>query len=123
MQSILLVFLGGGCGSVCRWGISLWLKRYAVSLGGLPIHTLAANLLGCMLIGMFTAWLAKQPNPQWALLLTTGFCGGFTTFSTFSLELLDLLRTGHSGLAVLYLAVSLLVCVGAVAGGMMLLKN
>ena len=117
MQSILLVFLGGGCGSVCRWGISLWLKRYAVSLGGLPIHTLAANLLGCMLIGMFTAWLAKQPNPQLALLLVTGFCGGFTTFSTFSLESLELFRAGQTGIALLYIAISMLVCLAGVGIG------
>lgn len=122
-MSIIWVFLGGGCGSICRWGLSLWLKRFAVTLGGLPVHTLAANLLGCMLIGLFTAWLAKQPNPQMALLLTTGFCGGFTTFSTFSLEMLDLLRSGHAGMAVLYLVLSLLVCAGALVLGMSLVKS
>lgn len=120
---ILVVFLGGGCGSISRWGISLWLKRYADSLGGLPIHTLAANFAGCLVIGLATAWLAKQPNATLALLLTTGFCGGFTTFSTFSLETLTLLRSGHPAMALLYLALSLLICVAAAALGMAIIKN
>lgn len=117
MLNIFLVFLGGGCGSLCRWGLSLGLKRYAVSLGGLPVHTLVANLLGCIAIGLFAAWMAKHPNPQLALLLVTGFCGGFTTFSTFSLESLELFRAGQTGMALLYIAISMLVCLAGVGIG------
>lgn len=118
-----MVFLGGGCGSVCRWGVSLGLKRHVVSIGGLPVHTLAANFLGCLLIGMFTAWLGRQQSPQLALLLVTGFCGGFTTFSTFSLESLSLLRSGQMGMGLLYVALSVLVCLAAVALGLWICKS
>lgn len=118
-----MVFLGGGCGSVCRWAISLGLKRHVVSLGGLPVHTLAANFLGCLIIGMFTAWLGRQQSPQLALLLVTGFCGGFTTFSTFSLESLSLLRSGQMGMGLLYVALSVLVCLAAVALGLWICKS
>lgn len=118
---LVMIFLGGGCGSVCRWGLSLGLKRYAATLGGLPIQTLVANFVGCLLIGMATAWLSRHQHPQLALLLTTGFCGGFTTFSTFSLESLGLLRSGQVGMGLLYVALSLAVCLGAVALGLWLM--
>lgn len=114
---LLLVFLGGGCGSIGRWGLSLCLKRYAVTLGGLPIHTLCANLAGCLIIGLLMGWLGKNGNANLSLLLVTGFCGGFTTFSTFSLETFEMMRSGQMGLAVLYIALSLLICVSAVALG------
>ena len=131
--NVLLVFLGGGCGSVGRWGLSLWLKRYTATLWGLPVHTLCANLLGCFVIGLLTGWLSG--STRWELgplvggshqagsgaafsfLLVTGFCGGFTTFSTFSLEWFEMLRSGQTGLALAYIALSLVICVGAVAGG------
>lgn len=123
--NILLVFLGGGCGSVGRWGISLWLKRYTATLWGLPIHTLCANLLGCFIIGLLTGWLSRNQMGAGAmnyaslsLLLVTGFCGGFTTFSTFSLESFEMLRSGQTWLAIAYVALSLVICLGAVAGGM-----
>lgn len=116
-MNILLVFLGGGCGSVGRWGISLWLKRYAATLWGLPVHTLCANMLGCFIIGLLTGWLSRNSHADLSLLLVTGFCGGFTTFSTFSLESFEMLRSGQTGLALVYVALSLVICVGAVAGG------
>lgn len=123
LTNILLVFLGGGCGSLGRWGLSLCLKRYAMSLGGMPVHTLAANFAGCLLIGLLTAWMTRHHSPSAAFLLITGFCGGFTTFSTFSLETFELYRNGHAGMALLYLALSLLVCILAVALGMIIIKN
>ena len=121
-MAIIWVFLGGGCGSVCRWGLSLWLKRYAVVLGGIPIHTLMANFLGCIVIGLVTAWMSKHENPQLAMLLVTGVCGGFTTFSTFSLEMVEMLRSGQTVLAVVYVALSLAICLSAVALGIKLLS-
>ena len=120
---ILLVFVGGGCGSVGRWGMSLWLKRYAATLWGLPVHTLCANLVGCFIIGLLTGWLSRHSNADLSLLLVTGFCGGFTTFSTFSLESFEMLRTGQTGLALVYMALSLLICLGTVAGGVFLVKS
>lgn len=120
--NILLVFVGGGCGSLGRWGLSVWLKRYAATLWGLPVHTLCANLLGCVIIGFLMGWLSRHSNAELSLLLVTGFCGGFTTFSTFSLESFEMMRSGQTGLAVVYIAISLIVCVAAVVGGSMLSK-
>lgn len=117
LTKIFLVFLGGGCGSIGRWGLSLCLKRYTVTLGGLPVHTLAANLAGCLLIGLLANWIGRNSSQALPLLLVTGFCGGFTTFSTFSLETFELMRSGHLGMAALYLALSVLVCVAGVAIG------
>ena len=122
-RDLILVFLGGGCGSLGRWGLSLWLKRYAATVAGLPVHTLCANLLGCLLIGLLMGWLGKTGNNMLPLLLVTGFCGGFTTFSTFSLELVEMMRQGQWGLAVGYLALSLAICLGATALGLAIVKN
>ena len=112
MKSFLFVFLGGGVGSCLRYLISvLWRSyRHHACLPDtlFPWPTLVANVLGCLLIGYFYAhapsWHLK---PESTLLLTTGLCGGFTTFSTFSWESLHLLHTGHTLLFILYVPLSL----------------
>lgn len=112
MKSFLFVFLGGGVGSCLRYLISvLWrsYRHHACLTDTLfPWPTLVANVLGCLLIGYFYAhapsWHLK---PEATLLLTTGLCGGFTTFSTFSWESLNLLHTGHTLLFILYVTLSL----------------
>lgn len=115
MTSILLVFLGGGLGSVLRWGVgqglqTVWKHPYAV-MGG----TLIANLLACWVLG----WaLAKGSNPKAMLLVTVGICGGFSTFSTFSYEVLGLLRQGEWGIAGGYVLCSVLLGLAAVALGL-----
>ena len=118
MKSFLFVFLGGGVGSCLRYLISvLWRSyRHHASLPDtlFPWPTLVANVLGCLLIGYFYAHApAWHLKPETTLLLTTGLCGGFTTFSTFSNETLQLLLGGHTAVAVLYVVSSLL------AGGVM----
>ena len=112
MKSFLFVFLGGGVGSCLRYLISvLWRSyRHHACLPDtlFPWPTLVANVLGCLLIGYFYAhapsWHLK---PETTLLLTTGLCGGFTTFSTFSWESFHLLHTGHTLLFILYVTLSL----------------
>lgn len=123
MIPFLLVFLGGGLGSLCRYGLSLWLKPHTIHLAGLPIHTLAANLCGCLLIGILLGHFAKHPDSQLPLLMVTGFCGGFTTFSTFSSECVAMLRNGQTGLALAYIAISLMLCLAATAAGIALCKE
>lgn len=124
MREILLVFLGGGCGSVLRYGFVLakdHLRLNPLSALGqtlFPWPTLSANVLGCLLIGLFYSLSSRLGwSPEVRLLLTTGLCGGFTTFSTFSNEGLSLLRTGNYGLFVLYFVLTLLLGLGAVALG------
>ncbi|MBK4714678.1 MULTISPECIES: fluoride efflux transporter CrcB [Tenebrionibacter/Tenebrionicola group] len=94
LQMFLAVFIGGGIGSVARWALGLRLNPV---YGQLPLGTLAANLIGAFIIGLGLAWFSRmtQLDPMWKLLITTGFCGGLTTFSTFSAETVFLLQEGR----------------------------
>ena len=119
-MSFLLVFLGGGLGSVLRYMLSMLgqhMKLNPISWWGqtlLPWPTLIANIAGCLLIGLFYSFSDRFGwTSDTRLLLTTGLCGGFTTFSTFSYEGLNLLRTGHFGMFALYFALTL--CLGLAA--------
>ncbi len=82
LQLLLAVFIGGGTGSVARWLLSM---RFNPLHQAIPLGTLAANLIGAFIIGMGFAWFSRMTNidPVWKVLITTGFCGGLTTFSTF----------------------------------------
>ncbi|MDE5783291.1 MAG: fluoride efflux transporter CrcB [Prevotella sp.] len=107
------VFVGGGTGSCLRFLLSdLWklAKQYPCFADVLfPWPTLLANIIGCLLIGIFYSHASSwQIKPEITRLLTTGLCGGFTTFSTFSWESLNLLRTGHVALFILYSILSLI---------------
>lgn len=117
MGSVLAVGCGGFIGAslryLCAEGIS---KLYT---GQLPVATFAINLLGSFFIGFLSQWLALfYPNHRMLrLFMTTGILGGFTTFSTFSLETADLFQKGSTGIACLNVAASAGCCVlGALAG-------
>ena len=107
MQLLLAVFIGGGTGSVARWLLSL---RFNPMHHAIPLGTLTANLVGAFIIGAGLAWFNRLPqiDPVWKLLITTGFCGGLTTFSTFSAEVVFLLQEGKLSWALLNVAVNLL---------------
>lgn len=110
----LLVFLGGGLGSLARYGIARLLPPAELADGHLPWFTLLANVLACVLLGIGIGLMSKnQLSRPLQLLLLTGFCGGFSTFSTFALELVVLGEEGHTGAALWYLALSLLGGMGA----------
>lgn len=112
------VFLGGGLGSVCRFGLSSWLKPYQ---GAFPLGTLAANALACLLLGFLSAYAAQDVLPErQRLLWATGFCGGFSTFSTFAQESLQLGNLGLWGLALLNVLGSLLLGLLGVYWGLQL---
>jgi CrcB protein len=99
LMNFLFVFLGSGIGGVCRWALSGWLN------GLHPYGTLLCNILGCFVLGLLTK---LSPGDAYIkLLLTTGFCGGFTTFSTFMNESLFMLRGGQLFAALAYMALSL----------------
>jgi CrcB protein len=97
----LLVGLGGFLGSVLRYMMSLFIRP-----SGFPFATLLVNLAGSFLIGIIVAVSLRHPQlkPEWRLFLATGFCGGFTTFSAFAIENLELLKTGQYGYCMAYVA-------------------
>lgn len=108
-KELIAVFIGGGLGSVFRYTIALALKKYQFVLHGFPIHTFAVNIAGCFLVGLLMGYLAKNPAQWLYVLLVVGFCGGFTTFSAFALEVVQLFKTQQIGMAFLYIALSLLI--------------
>ena len=118
MTETALVGLGGAIGSILRY----WLALLALPLSRqLPWGTVLINVLGSFAIGLFgTLTLAqgRHPAPEAArLFFMVGVCGGFTTFSSFSLQTLDLLRAGAVGRALVNVVLSVVLCLGAVAMG------
>lgn len=107
-KNILLIGLGGGVGSIARFLCQKYIYDWYPH--PFPFGTMIVNVAGCFLIGLFCA-LADKGNlltPEWRLLLTTGFCGGFTTFSTFAYENINLLKSGELMYFMLYTAGSIL---------------
>ncbi|GAE11540.1 fluoride efflux transporter CrcB [Yersinia pseudotuberculosis] len=92
-NTLLAVFIGGGVGSMARWLVSLKLNSASAHL---PVGTLIVNLVGAFIIGLTLALFSRMTHidPVWKLLITTGFCGGLTTFSTFSVEVVYLIQEG-----------------------------
>ncbi|EFM01742.1 fluoride efflux transporter CrcB [Hoylesella marshii] len=95
IRTAFFIALGGALGSMARYFLSKLLQT--TTWIDFPFGTWAVNLLGCFLIGLLTEAAGHYilPNTDFKLFLTVGFCGGFTTFSTFTIELLSLLRTGN----------------------------
>jgi CrcB protein len=97
-RSILAISIGSVLGALLRWLLGMQLNTLFPTL---PPGTLAANVIGGYIIGVAIAFFATAPDiaPEWRLLIITGFCGGLTTFSTFSAEVMALLQEGRLGWA------------------------
>lgn len=105
-MNYLIIALGGGIGSALRYAVSKFVQDS--TNGAFPYHTFAVNIVGCLLIGLFYGLAARGHlgNNTTTLLLTTGLCGGFTTFSTFCNENIALLRGDNALTALVYVASS-----------------
>ena len=112
-MSYALVFVGGGLGAVARFAIGRW----AVGAGWAATWgTLVANVLACALLGYLVVEFGRGlSHPHWRLALATGFCGGFSTFSTFGLEAVALLQAGRVAEAAVYVGLSLALGLGVIA--------
>lgn len=121
MKQLLLVFVGGGFGSVLRYVIGKYLNS---AENGIPYGTFAANILGSLLIGIILGLAAKNDalSQNQTLLLATGFCGGFTTFSTFAYENHVFLKSGDFTSFAFYTIASFVIGFLAVFAGMYLVK-
>jgi CrcB protein len=122
MKTVLIIALGGALGSVARYGAQMYVLRTYPTL--FPLGTFLVNISGCLLIGIFFA-LAERNNiltPDWRFFLITGLCGGYTTFSTFALENLHLMKGGDLLYAGLYTVGSVVLGVLAVFGGTLLVR-
>ena len=120
MKELLLVFLGGGLGSTVRFSLGRWVN--ALHNHHFPWGTLVVNVVACLILG-FVIGLADHKqliSASSRLFWTVGFCGGFSTFSTFSNETLYLIQAGFTISLILYISLSLLLCVAAIFGGLYL---
>ena len=119
MMILALVAIGGGVGSICRVLLGSAVQR--ATGAKFPVGTLAVNVAGCFAIGAIVGALAQSPaRASLNATLVTGFCGGFTTFSAFSVETVELLRAGDLKRSLAFVVLSLALCISATAAGLAL---
>ncbi len=114
-MNFLAVALGGALGAMSRYFIIAYV--FPVHPNRFPTGTLIANVVGCIFIGILYVVIIQKNllGPQWRLILITGLLGALTTFSTFSLEAVELWHFGHMGMALMYVASSFVACLASTA--------
>jgi CrcB protein len=120
-NSIVLDFLAISVGAIAGANLRYWMSRYAVRLLGpiFPYGTLTINVLGSFVLGFFLVWTTERVmvDPRWRLLIAVGFCGGFTTFSSYAYESMVFLEQGQwTLLTANFVSNNLLACAGVLAG-------
>ncbi|RZK02587.1 MAG: fluoride efflux transporter CrcB [Flavobacterium sp.] len=122
LKTLLIIGLGGAIGSMLRYLTSLFVARFWEN--HFPLATFITNVIGCFLIGLFIGFLEKQQlaNSDLKWFLITGFCGGYTTFSTFGYENFNLLQNQNMGIAFAYIASSVIIGLMAVWFGLFVAK-
>lgn len=114
-QAFLVLFFGGGIGAVCRLLISAWVQERVST--EFPLGTLVVNILGCLAIGWIWAWLSGKNDHLLYLFFVTGLIGGFTTFSTFGLDSLIMMKQNKTAYLLSYILLSNILGILAVFGG------
>jgi fluoride exporter len=122
-MGFLIVFLGGGIGSAIRHGVNLGVGRLLGN--GFPYATALINVTGSFIMGLIAAYFAFKGDAtqSWRLFLTTGILGGYTTFSTFSLDTALLYERGEVGLAALYVVLSVVMGLVGLFGGLAIVRS
>lgn len=122
MKKLLIVGLGGAVGSILRYLVTLLTSKYYAN--PFPLATFLSNILGCILIGLFISFFSQNViSNNYKLFLITGICGGFTTFSAFSSENIQLLQNGNYLTAYAYIFSSIIFGLLAVYIGLNFFKN
>lgn len=117
MKELIAVFIGSGLGGLTRFGLSKWVDSSHNNY--FPFGTFIVNILACFALGFIIGFSDHRQilSPATKLFFTVGFCGGFSTFSTFSIETLKLFQQGNYVSLTLYILGSILLCVAATFGG------
>jgi CrcB protein len=124
MKEIIIVFIGSGLGGITRFGLSKWLDQ--TFNHHFPFATFVVNLTACFILGFSLGLALSKPtiiSPTTKLFLTIGFCGGFSTFSTFSRETLTLFQQGQHLSLVLYVFGSILICAASTFLGLFIAQK
>ena len=123
-MGFLIVFLGGGIGAALRHGVNVSMARLVGT--AFPYATLLENVSGSLAMGLLAGWFAFRTGEtaqSWRLFLTTGILGGYTTFSTFSLDAALLYERGEIGAAAFYVLGSVILSIAGLFAGMALVRN
>lgn len=109
-MNLVAVFIGGGLGSLVRYGLSKFIASSSYTV--FPLATLFSNIFSTAILAWFVYYLQAKMDlsTSWKLFVVTGFCGGFSTFSSFSYETFELMKSGHVTMAVLNVVISVLSC-------------
>ncbi|MDR0873612.1 MAG: fluoride efflux transporter CrcB [Prevotellaceae bacterium] len=121
LKNLFLIFLGGGAGSVLRYWLQQLVQKQSHSI--FPLGVLAVNVLGSFLIGIAFALLADRQEHFMRFLFIVGFCGGFTTFSSFSIDNFVLLKEAHYLMFALNVLANVALCLGATLLGVWAFKG
>ena len=122
MNQLLLIFIGGGLGSVTRFGVGKLIQENVDK--SFPFGTLGVNVLASIVLGIFVGMveIKSLTNPSYKALIAIGFCGGFSTFSTFSNDTLQLIQNNRMLEALLNISLNVILCILATFGGISLVK-
>ena len=123
MLNFLIVFIGGGIGSMMRHGVNVGAARLTGT--AFPYGTLTVNITGSLVMGLCAGYFAFKgdASQSWRLLLMTGILGGYTTFSAFSLDAVTLYQRGEMGLALFYVLGSVILSIAGLFAGLALVRH